>query len=81
MAYHIKDEAVLQALEQLHKRRGLPKAEILRRVLKHELDGEIEKVPVRERLAPLLAKVAAVATIKPATWEDDKRLSDELWGE
>ena len=79
MALQIKDATMLRQIEQLHQMTGMTKTDVLRTALKNELERQRSKTPVKELLAPVLAKVEAMGPFRPTTPEEDKRISDELW--
>lgn len=79
MALNIKDPALLRQIEHLSRVRRKSKADVLRAALDREMAEEESRMPVKERLAPLLARVADAVTVERTSWEDDKRRSDELW--
>jgi hypothetical protein len=81
MALQIKDETMLRQIEQLSRARNKTKTGMLRELLENEIKRETGKTPVRELLAPVLAKVAALGPTRRTMPEEDKRFSDELWGE
>lgn len=81
MALNIKDPAVLSKLEHLSRVRRLSKVDVLRAALDSEMRKEAGKAPVRDLLAPLLVRVAEAAKPKHMDWDEEKRRSDELWGE
>ncbi|AWM88740.1 hypothetical protein C4E04_19775 [Microvirga sp. 17 mud 1-3] len=81
MALNIKDPALLRQIEHLSRVRRMSKADVLRAALDREMAEEASAMPVKERLAPLLAKVASTVTVERTSWEEEKRYFDELWGQ
>jgi hypothetical protein len=81
MALNIKDPALLAKIEHLSRVRRMSKVDVLRAALEGELEKDAGRPALKARLAPLIEKVAAASRAQPASWEEDKRRSDELWGE
>ncbi len=81
MAINIKDPEILRKIDHLSRLRHASKVDVLRVALDAELARETAKLSVREKLAPVLAKAAALGTQSTMTWEDHKKASDADWGE
>jgi hypothetical protein len=81
VALQIKDETLLQNIAQLSRIRGVSKTDVLRTAIKNELEKETSKARVQDLLGPLLERVEALGPFKRMTPDDEKRLSDELWGQ
>jgi hypothetical protein len=83
MAYQIKDEAVLRDLRHLAKTRKTTVADVLRDAVKHEVQRERKKKSAKELLQPMYDKLTAMGKlpVAPLDWEEEKRISDEMWGE
>lgn len=81
MAYQIKDEKTLGKLRHLAKVRKTTVADVLREAVDHEAEREIRAVTTMQLLRPILERSRALGTEKAIDWEDEKRRSDELWGQ
>jgi hypothetical protein len=81
MALNIKDPEILQKIDHLSRVKHTSKVDVLRAALDAELEREMKKLSVRERLGPVLAKAAYLGTPSQMTWEDHKKASDADWGE
>lgn len=82
MPLEIDDAEIIQGLEHLSRSRGVSKIEVLRAAVRAEIERDKIRPGVRERLAPVLEKASKIGTpSKPLSWEEEKRESDELWGE
>lgn len=78
MPLNIRSDEVNRLAEKLATRRRITKTEAVRIALRNELQREEDAVPLRERLRPLQARIAA----RPATGlEADKAFYDDLSGE
>ncbi|MCJ2096620.1 type II toxin-antitoxin system VapB family antitoxin [Methylobacterium sp. J-072] len=75
MPLNIRNEEVNQLAEKLASRAGVSKTEAVRIALTNELGRQEPRVPLAERLKPLLDRIAAV----PNTGlEADKAFYDSL---
>jgi antitoxin VapB len=78
MPFHIRDPETDILVRQLAHKRGLGLTEAVKLAVSAELKREAEKVPLRERIRPLQAEVAAW----PRTGlKADKAFFDELSGD
>ncbi|WP_309085842.1 type II toxin-antitoxin system VapB family antitoxin [Chelativorans sp.] len=78
MPLNIRSEEVNQLAEALAERLHVTKTEAVKRALENELQRQDKKVPLRERLKPLLDEIAA----RPDTGlKADKAFFDELSGD
>jgi antitoxin VapB len=78
MPLNIRSEEVNQLAEKLASRAGVSKAEAVRLALTNELERREPRVPLAERLKPLLDRMDAV----PRTGlKADKAFYDRLNGE
>jgi antitoxin VapB len=78
MAYHIKDSKTDRIIRELAKVTGKPILNAIRDACESELRREVAKVPLWERLQPVINKVRAT----PKTGlRADKRFFDELSGQ
>lgn len=78
MPLNIRNEAVNRLAERLAARAGLTKSDAVKLALENELHRLDEAIRLRDRLAPLQARILA----RPATGlEADKAFYDELGGE
>jgi len=78
MPLNIRSEKVNQLAEALAERMRVTKTEAVRRALENELERQEKKLPLRERLKPLLDEIAA----RPDTGlKADKAFFDELSGD
>jgi hypothetical protein len=81
MAYQIKDETILEGLKHLAQLRRKTVADVLRDVVRNEVERETSRLSAGNRLAPLLAKVASLRADaqKPLTADAEKQQFDDLW--
>lgn len=78
MPLNIRSEAVNRLAEKLASRAGVSKTEAVRIALVNELERRERRIPLEERLRPLLERIDAVPdTGLPA----DKAFFDELNGQ
>jgi antitoxin VapB len=78
MAYHIKDSDTDRIIRELAKVTGKPILNAIRDACEKELRREVAKVPLWDRLQPLIDKVRA----RPKTGlRADKRFFDDLSGQ
>jgi antitoxin VapB len=78
MAYHIKDSDTDRIIRELAKVTGKPILNAIRDACEKELRREVAKVPLWDRLQPLIDKVRAT----PKTGlRADKRFFDDLSGQ
>lgn len=78
MAYNIKDPATDRVIRELAEIKGKPILDSIREACLHEIERERAKVPLWERLQPLLDRVAAA----PKTGlQADKQFFDDLSGD
>ncbi len=78
MPLNIRSEQVNQLAQALAERTRMSKTDAVRTALENELRRLDGKVPLRERLRPLQARVLA----RPATGQEaDKAFYDELSGQ
>jgi antitoxin VapB len=78
MAYSIKDPATDRIIRQLAKAKGKPILDSIREACENELKREYEKIPLWQRLQPLVRRVAAA----PKTGlRADKAFFDDLSGD
>ena len=78
MAYKIKDPDTDRIIRELARLKGKPILDSIREACEHEIERERRKVPLWERLQPLLDQVAAA----PDTGlKADKAFFDELSGD
>ena len=78
MAYNIKDPDTDRIIRELARLKGKPILDSIREACEHEIERERRKVPLWERLQPLLDQVAAA----PDTGlKADKAFFDELSGD
>ena len=78
MPLNIRNEEVNVLAERLAARRHVSKTAAVKLALEHELANDDAKLPLRERLAPLLAEVRAMGR---TGLEADKAFYDELSGD
>jgi antitoxin VapB len=78
MPFHIRDPETDTLVRQLAHKRGLGLTEAVKLAVSAELKREAEKVPLRERIRPLQAEVAAWPR---AGLKADKAFFDELSGD
>jgi hypothetical protein len=81
MALQIKDETVLKQIEHLSRLRGMSKADVIRSALKNEMEREAAKPHARDLIAPLQAKLAAIAFLAQRNREDEGQSIDEPRGQ
>ena len=75
MAYHIKDLDTDRIIRELAKMTGKPNLNAIRDACEKELRREIAKLPLRDRLQPVINKIRAT----PKTGlRADKRFFDDL---
>jgi hypothetical protein len=81
MAYQIKDETILEGLKHLAQLRRKTVADVLRDVVRNEVERETGRLSASDRLAPLLAKVASLraGAPTPLNAEAQKQQFDDLW--
>ena len=60
MAFHIRDEKTDQAVRELARIKGLGLTEVVLTLATAELKRENEKIPLRERIRPLIEEIAAL---------------------
>ena len=60
MAFHIRDADTDAAVRELARRKGVGLTEAVKVAALAELKREDEKLPLRERLRPLLEEIAAL---------------------
>jgi antitoxin VapB len=78
MAYSIKDPATDRVIRQLAKAKGKTILDSIREACENELKREYEKIPLWQRLQPLVRRVAAA----PKTGlRADKAFFDDLSGD
>jgi antitoxin VapB len=78
MAYHIKDPETDRIIRALAKAKSKPILNAIREACQNELRREAAKVPLWDRLQPLIRKLRAA----PKTGlRADKRFFDDLNGE
>jgi len=77
MAYSIKDAATDRIIRQLAKVKGKPILDSIREACENELKREYQKVPLWERLQPLVRRVA---TAPKTGLRADKAFFDDLSG-
>jgi antitoxin VapB len=78
VAYNIKDPDTDRIIRELARLKGKPILDSIREACEHEIERERRKVPLWERLQPLLDQVAAA----PDTGlKADKAFFDELSGD
>ncbi|SEF15419.1 antitoxin VapB [Rhizobiales bacterium GAS191] len=78
MAYSIKDPATDRVIRELARIKGKPIVDSIREACENELQRERTKIPLWDRLQPLIQRVAAA----PKTGlRADKAFFDDLSGE
>jgi len=78
MPLHIKDNAATEAVRTLAARRRLSLTDAVRVACEEALERDARARPVRERVAPILARLDAL----PSTGaKADKAFFDREWGE
>ncbi len=78
MAYSIKDPATDRIIRELAAAKGKPIVEAIREACENELKRERDRVPLWERLQPLVRQVAAA----PKTGlRADKAFFDDMSGD
>jgi antitoxin VapB len=78
VAYNIKDPETDRIIRELARLKGKPILDSIREACEHEIERERRKVPLWERLQPLLDQVAAA----PDTGlKADKAFFDDLSGD
>jgi antitoxin VapB len=78
MPLHIKDDAATEAVRSLAARRRVTLTEAVRVACEEALERDARAVPVRERVAPILARLDS---LRPTGKEADKAFFDREWGE
>lgn len=78
MAYSIKDPETDEIIRRLAKIKRKPIVEAIREACLNELERERAKIPLWERLQPLIERVA---TAPKTNLKADKAFFDELSGE
>jgi antitoxin VapB len=78
MPLHIKDNAATNAVRSLAARRRLTLTDAVRVACEEALERDARARPVRERVAPILAQVDALASTGAKA---DKAFFDAEWGE
>lgn len=79
MAYSIKDPETDEIIRRLAKAKGKPIVDAIREACLNELKRERAKVPLWERLQPLIERVAAHPEVSPR--QPDKEFFDQMWAE
>lgn len=80
MPLYVKDNDVAaMATELQHLLKAPSKAEALRQALRNEIERQKSKVPLRERIARLQRRVAALGPTDPDF--DRKKYTDDMWGD
>jgi antitoxin VapB len=77
VAYNIKDPDTDRIIRELARLKGKPILDSIREACEHEIERERRKVPLEERLQPLLQVAAAPDTGLKA----DKAFFDQLSGD
>ncbi|MCT2580906.1 type II toxin-antitoxin system VapB family antitoxin [Mesorhizobium sp. P16.1] len=80
MPLYVRDDdvdALAVELQKLTKARS--KTEAVRQALKHEIERSRASIPLRERLAKLQERAAAIGLPNPDF--DMKKFTDEMWGD
>ncbi len=78
MAYSIKDPETDRVIRELARLKGKPIVDSIREACVHEIERENAKVPLWDRLQPLLDRVASA----PKTgMTADRQFFDELSGD
>lgn len=65
MAFHIRDEATDRVVRQLAKRWGMGLTDAVRRAVQNELEREVCRVPLAERIGRLRAQIGGSAGSSP----------------
>lgn len=81
MAYSIKDPETDRIIRALARAKGKPIVEAIREACENELAREREKMPLWERLQPIIAKVQSYPLRSDAGEETHKEFFDRMWGE
>jgi antitoxin VapB len=78
MAFHVRDKETDALVRRLANREGIGLTEAVKRAVRHELEREEKKVPLFQKLNPLLV----VIVCPPKTGgKADKAFFDELSGD
>lgn len=80
MPLYVRDDdvdALAVELQKLTKARS--KTEAVRQALKHEIERNRASIPLRERLAKLQERAAAIGLPNPDF--DMKKFTDDMWGD
>lgn len=78
MVLHIRDNRTDALVRELAAKKGVGLTEAVREAVANELERETRKVPLSERLKPLLDEVRAMPRTGPKA---DKAFYDGLWGQ
>lgn len=84
MVIHVKDAETDKLVRQLASARGIGITEAIREAAKEALAShaagleQVDEVPLRERLGPLLDRLDRLPRPNLAT---DKKFFDDLWGD
>jgi antitoxin VapB len=78
MAFHVRDKETDALVRKLAERDGIGLTEAVKRAVRHELEREEKKVPLIEKLKPLLDRIDQY----PKTGlKADKAFFDDLSGD
>ncbi|BDV36353.1 type II toxin-antitoxin system VapB family antitoxin [Methylocystis iwaonis] len=81
MAYSIKDPETDEIIRRLAKAKRKPIVDAIREACLNELERERAKIPLWERLQPLIARVAAHPVRESQTHQTDKEFFDAMWAD
>ncbi|MEK8121596.1 type II toxin-antitoxin system VapB family antitoxin [Methylocystis sp. IM4] len=81
MAYSIKDPETDEIIRRLAKAKRKPIVEAIREACLNELERERAKVPLWERLQPLIERVSAHPPREVQTHPTDKEFFDAMWAD
>jgi antitoxin VapB len=79
MAYSIKDPQTDAIIRRLAKAKGKPIVDAIREACINELERERSKVPLWERLQPIIQRVATHPLRDVQTHGTDKEFFDDMW--
>lgn len=81
MAYSIKDPETDEIIRRLAKAKGKPILDAIREACLNELERERAKVPLWERLQPIIERVNTHALRQVQTHGSDKEFFDDMWAD
>lgn len=81
MAYSIKDPETDEIIRRLAKAKGKPILDSIREACLNELERERAKVPLWERLQPIIERVNTHPPREVQTHGSDKEFFDDMWAD